>query len=104
MTGLRIPIRYKMLGLISAVLIVAMVTYLVLANSLFQQDKRAYIYDLNASLVEGLSEQTSASLQVLVKEVSLVAREMLDTDASAAARTALLTDLFSREPNLLRVI
>ena len=57
---LRISIRYKMLLVIAAVLLLAMGTYLYLATSLFTEDKLAYIYDLNSSLVETLSEQTRA--------------------------------------------
>src|SRR5690348_16060212 len=95
MHGPRLSIRYKMLLVIAGVLLVAMGTYLYLASSLFTQDKLAYIYDLNASLVSSLTEQTRSSLDVLIKELNVFAHEQ--------SRGSAATDLFGREPDLLRV-
>lgn len=97
MRRLRLSIRYKILLIILGVLFLAMGTYLYLAATLFTRDKLAYIYDLNASLVSTLTEQTRANLGVLIKEMNIVARELGHADATVAA------DLFAREPDLLRV-
>ena len=90
----RISIRYKILLVISGVLFVAMGTYLYLATSLFTRDKLAYIYDLNASLVASLTEQTRANLAVLIKELNT---------STADLERGNVGDLFAREPDLLRV-
>ena len=66
MKKLRISIRLKMLIVISSILLLTMGTYLYLATSLFTRDKLAYVYDLNSSLVETLSEQTRANLNVVL--------------------------------------
>jgi hypothetical protein len=83
MKKLRISIRLKMLIVISSILLIAMGTYLYLATTLFTRDKLAYVYDLNSSLVETLSEQTRANLNVVIKGLYLFARDALRVDASA---------------------
>ena len=40
---MRFPIRWKVLALVTAVLVAAMVSYLVLAITLLEHDKLAYI-------------------------------------------------------------
>ena len=58
-----IPIRIKMLTTTLVVLLLAIGSYLYLATSLFTDDKLAYVFDLNASLVGSLSEQTRSNLE-----------------------------------------
>lgn len=91
----RLSIRYKILLLILAMLLLTLGTYLYLATSLFKQDKLAYVYDLNSTLVESLSEQTRSSLTVLVKEANLFVRDIDRTESAA--------DLFEQERDIVRV-
>ena len=92
---LKISIRYKLLLVILALLLLTLGTYLYLATTLFKQDKLAYVYDLNSTLVESLSEQTRSSLTVLVKELNLFVRESHRPDSAA--------DLFKQERDIVRV-
>lgn len=96
MKAIRLSVRYKIVLVIAGVLLMAMGTYLSLAATLFTRDKLAYIYDLNASLVTTLSEQTRSNLSVLIKELSLFVREARVDKAAAR-------DFLSSEPDLLRV-
>ena len=103
MKNLRVSIRLKMLAVISGVLLLAMGAYLYLATTLFTRDKLAYVYDLNGSLVETLSEQTSSKLSVRVESLSLFTRDILREGTSEEHRSLAATDLFERKPDLLRV-
>ena len=47
---------WRRVAILSGLLLLAMGTYLYIATSLFTQDKRAYVYDLQSSLVETLSD------------------------------------------------
>ena len=100
---IRISIRIKMLLVISAVLSTAIVSYLLLATSLFERDKIAYIYDLNSSLAGTLSEQTRSSLDVLLKEASLYVRDATRGRLTPRQRRAIDAELFAREPDILRI-
>lgn len=103
MKKLRISIRFKMLIVISSILLLSMGTYLYLATTLFTRDKLAYVYDLNSSLVETISEQTRANLNVVIKGLYLFARDALRADATEQQRSEIAADLFASEPDLLRV-
>lgn len=103
MRKFRVSIRLKMLFVISAVLLLSMGTYLYLATTLFTRDKLAYVYDLNASLVETISEQTNSNLSVLVRSLHLFARDILQAELSEEQRSSYTAELFAREPDILRI-
>jgi two-component system NtrC family sensor kinase len=103
MRKLRVSIRLKMLLVISAVLLLSMGTYLYLAITLFTQDKLAYVYDLNASLVETISEQTNSNFSVLVRSLHLFVRDILPDERSEEQRSSATAALFAREPDILRI-
>jgi two-component system NtrC family sensor kinase len=98
----RLSVRHQVLLVVSGLLLLAMGTYLYIATSLFSQDKRAYVYDLQSSLVETLSEQTAADLSLLAADATSFAHET-DSDLTPAARNGLADDLFIREGDVLRV-
>ena len=91
-----------MLLLMTAVLLMAMGTYLSLAMRLFAEDKLAYVYDLNASVVGAVSEQTRATLRVLVKELTLFQHDIART-TDEKLHVAAWEDLSAREPDILSV-
>jgi signal transduction histidine kinase len=101
--GLRISVRYKMLVAVSLALMASIGVYGYLAVNVFTEDKIAYIYDSNASLVEGVAEQTRATLAVLEKELALVAHEAMARGRSARVRAASAEDLFRLEQDLVRL-
>jgi signal transduction histidine kinase len=100
---LRIPIRYKLLLAITVVLLLAVGAYVWLATSLFTRDKLAYIYDLNASLVQGLSEQARSEVAVIGQTLSLFSRDVGSKEVPQARKRAIATELFRVVPELVRV-
>ena len=60
--GFRISIRYKILALFGGVLIAAIFTYLLLAVDLFNEDKLAYVYDLNSTLAKTVGEEVRSAI------------------------------------------
>lgn len=62
---MRISIRYQIVALVAGILIAAMVTYLLLATSLFTRDKLAWLYDYNALLAGTLSEEVATHVSAL---------------------------------------
>lgn len=100
---LKLSIRFKLLLLISVLLLAILGTHLYLATSLFSEDKLAYIYDLSASQVATLTEQTHASLSVLLKESQLFVREAFAPSVADDQAKALAAELFSGEDDVLRV-
>ena len=99
---IRIPIRYKVLMLVSTMLLAALSSYLYLAVSLFTRDKLMYTFDLNSTLVQTLAAQVRAAIGVQVKEAGLLARQLL-LSTDSAERRRLMADFFLMEPGYLRV-
>ncbi len=100
---LRLSVRYKILGLLVAMVATAVVSYLLLAVSLFTRDKLAYVYDLNATLVRTLGEEVEAAAATTVDRLV----DFADAYAAAGERKARATELvervFARQPDLLRL-
>ncbi len=69
----RLALRFKMLLVMSVVLVLAFGTYLYLATSLFTQDKLAYVHDLNRTLASSVAEQTGSHLDLLRREIYALA-------------------------------
>ncbi len=89
-----LSLRHKILALVAATLLAAIGTFLWIATELFTKDKLAYVYDLQAALVETLSEQTRSQLDILSARVGAFATQASPSSAN---------DLFVHEPDLLRV-
>lgn len=68
-----LSLRYKFLLILAFVLVAATVSYLGLAVRLFNTDKKAYIYDNNAALVEALGEEISTGILSSLKTMRLAA-------------------------------
>src|SRR5262245_37888878 len=85
---MRFSIRYKVLGLVAGVLLVAMVTYVYFAVRLFTRDKLAYVYDLNATLAGTFAAEVDLTLATFVDKLVYFAIEQGDarSDVEAAAR------------------
>ena len=99
----RLSIRVKMLLTIVAVLTFAMGSHLILATTLFERDKLAYVFDLNAALVDTLAEQTRASLEVLQDALTLLARDVLSPEVTPDRRERLAQEMFEHRPDILSV-
>ncbi len=96
----RLSIRYKLLLVISALLLLAVGAYVYLATTLFNRDKIAYVFDASASHVETVAEQTRSNLTVLGQVLALFARDAVDVDA--ARRDTAAAEMFQVEPDLVR--
>ncbi|HZI14254.1 MAG TPA: ATP-binding protein [Myxococcus sp.] len=101
--GVRLSIRYKLLLVISALLLLAVGAYVYLATTLFNRDKIAYVFDANASHVETVAEQTRSNLTVLGQVLALFARDAVAAGADETARAAAAAETFQVEPDLVRV-
>lgn len=67
------PFRLQLLLLIAFVLVGAMVTYLLLAISLFNEDKLAYVFDLNGTLARTLGAEVELALETEVDKLTAMA-------------------------------
>ncbi len=86
-------LRYKVIAVLGLVLVGAMGSYLYLATSLFNADKLAYVYDLNATLAQTKSEEVAAALGGISDRLRLWARLSGGSkDGARAARDALFSD------------
>ncbi|MFN7133408.1 MAG: hypothetical protein ACK4N5_15115, partial [Myxococcales bacterium] len=102
-SGLRVPVRFKLLGVFCLVLFVALGTYLYLATSLFARDKLAYVYDANLALADGLAAQTDANLQLLSRMLLVTGRELGKKDVAPAEARAVADELFAIESELFAI-
>jgi signal transduction histidine kinase len=89
---MRFPVRFQILALVAAVLIVALGSYFALATRLFTSDKLTYIYDLESSLTAMISEETRESLSGRIDKLGYFAVAARDGDADRAARHLLASD------------
>jgi two-component system, NtrC family, sensor kinase len=64
-----LSIRFKVLALVLVIVIGAVVTYLMLAISLFKADKLAYVYDLNGTLAGTLAEEVELANQCMAERL-----------------------------------
>ncbi len=71
---IKFPIRWKLLLLMSALVIASIITYLTLAIKLFRDDKTTLIFDLNASIVRTISSEFRSDLTRYSKTVKLLAQ------------------------------
>jgi signal transduction histidine kinase len=98
---MKISIRYKIVGLVGTILILAMVTYVYLATSLFTSDKLASIYDSNASLVGTLGEQVQVHTSTLAEELLYFAAEQSSAKSRAESDDAPARALLSADSDVL---
>ncbi|MGE4232533.1 MAG: ATP-binding protein [Bacteriovoracia bacterium] len=68
---LKFPIRYKILGVLVAVLVSAVGFYLWLASKVFFEDKNLLVYELNQNSVRVVSAEIDARLQKAITELKL---------------------------------
>lgn len=89
-----------MLALVTGVLVLAIVTYMVLAISLIRSDHLAYVFDLNRSTAQKLAAQVDATFQGLVARLTILG----DTVATEPAlRRRLIQSVLRADRDLLRV-
>jgi HAMP domain-containing protein len=70
---LRFSIRYKILGVVTVLLIAAIGLYLLLAARIFKQDKSELVFELNKSVVTTLSTEVETTLRGAADKLKLYA-------------------------------
>jgi two-component system, NtrC family, sensor kinase len=98
---MKISIRYQLLALIVGIVAAAMLAFTYLASNLFIRDKLAYIYDLNSSLANTVSEEVRANVQSLVDRLryfaAVAGEARTNVDRSAEALLSTDDDILSLE-------
>jgi signal transduction histidine kinase len=96
-TKFKFPIRYKILAVLSVVVMAAVAVYLYLASRLFYEDKTVLIYELNQTNVRTLGADVRADFKRVLDKLKLIAA--LESSASSSQTSA----VFETEDELVRV-
>ena len=64
-----LPLKYKLLGLLTVIPAVSLVIYFVLATNEFKEDKIAYVHDSSAAVAKSLSTQVRAEVNSFLEVV-----------------------------------
>lgn len=94
-------IRYKFLAITLLLLLASTLTFLFLAVDLFNSDKKAYIYDNNAALVDSIAEEINTSIQSVTKTLNLVGLAYTQPNSSDETKLSTIKDLFQEEDSLV---
>lgn len=77
---IKFPIRLKLLLLMSALVVISIITYLTLAIKLFRDDKTTLIYDLNANVVRTIGSEFRGDLDRYGSSVRLLSQGYQNPD------------------------
>src|SRR5262245_364287 len=97
--ALRIPIRFKVVSVVAAMLLAALGTFLYLATSLYTRDKLTYVFDQNAAHARAVAEETRATVTLLGEVGRVYAREL--DHATAGGDQEAAAPLFKEHPDVL---
>jgi len=87
------PIRLKLIGFMVVVTVVSTVTYLALAYSLFYEDKKSLVMELNASSVKTLAAEVEATLDKYIDKLKLLTQGHQNAEWTKS--------VFEAEPDLI---
>ncbi|MCC6276823.1 MAG: HAMP domain-containing protein [Oligoflexia bacterium] len=96
----KFSIRYKILSVVTALLMAAIAMYLALAMRIFKMDKQELVFDLNSSVVSTVSTEISSQLRGVSDKLRLFT--LLHVD-STDARRSLVREIFENDPLLARI-
>ena len=96
----RFSIRYKLLLLLTILPIICLSLYLLMATSLFEKDKIAYVYDSSTAVARSLSGQTRMELSHIISGLRPIfeAFDRVKNDFGATAK-----DIFNRQKKIKAV-
>lgn len=94
----KFSIRYKILSVVTVLLVAAISFYLLLATKVFKQDKTELVFDLNRGLVSTLSAEVDTSLRGAADKLKLYA--LLNSDAK---QTKVFEQILQNDPFLVQV-
>lgn len=93
-------IRYKILALITVLLISCVFIYLALATQVFKQDKTELVYDLNKSLVTNVASEIETEFRGVSAKMDLLAIMWSQKKKSVSLY---LKDLLNKDPQIVYV-
>ncbi len=96
-----LSLRYKFLGVMITLLTVSIFAYLALAVHLFNDDKKGYIYESNASLANLLASETTTLLHSSTKTMRVIAAAYAQQHQNATERNKALQSMFAADGNLV---
>lgn len=98
----RLSLRYKFLIILALILVSATGAYFGLAISLFNTDKKAYVYDNVGALVETLGEEVATGILSSLKSMRLAAlADVSDGEGDDSRRQAAVKALFDDDDNFI---
>jgi len=98
---LKFSIRYKILSMVTALLVGAIGMYLLLATRIFEQDKQELVFDLNRSLVTTMAAEVDSTLRGVADKMRFYARTYRD-GADSNAHSA-FQEILADDPFLVRM-
>jgi signal transduction histidine kinase len=96
----KFSIKLKFLGVLSIILLGCIASYLSIALHTFKRDKTELVFDLNRSLVSGLSNEIESSLRSVKDKLEFFA---LTSEGGARRNQRLINELLKNDPNLVYV-
>lgn len=94
---MRLSIRYKILGVVGLLLLVAVCFYTLLASSIFKQEKIALLYDINHSVAVNVAAQLRSSLIQIGEQMKLYLISQLLSKKDGGIR---LSSSYLKEANI----
>lgn len=99
----KFPIRYKILIVLSAVVMAAVAVYLYLASRVFYEDKTVLIYELNETNVRTLAADVRTGLERVLDKLKLMTLLTQAGTHSSSENNQTLSAIFSDEGELVHV-
>jgi phosphoserine phosphatase RsbU/P len=91
-----ISLRYKILGLMTAIPFVTLATYLYLASSIFREDKIAYVYDSTTAVSGTMAAQVRSEMNAVLNLSRVLLQEYLNTKSFSGVSSV----VFKNDTNL----
>src|ERR1700677_4990739 len=98
---LRFSIRYKILSMVTALLVAAIVLYLMLATMIFRQDKLELVFDLNKSVVSTLATEVDTTLHGVIDKLRLYT--FIFGAGSSSKDQSVFKEVISNDPLLIHL-
>jgi len=96
----RFPIKFKLILLISFMILSALSVYLLMAMDLFKKDKSAYIYDTGLSSVETLSHEIGTILSEQIGTLKILSKIHTKIESDKVKNFELLVEAFNSRVDL----
>lgn len=103
MKGFYLSLRYKFLLVMAVLLATAIVSYLSLAVMLFNNDKSAYVYEINHTLTDNVATRSGVFFRSSLVSLRSVARILADTNEELKDRRSRAAAVIEQDAALIEV-